>query len=33
MMPLCKIDPVQVTPIPLEKMVGLFEVTDRTIVY
>lgn len=33
MMPLCKIDPVQVTPIPLEKMVRLFEVADRTIVY
>lgn len=37
MMLLYKIDPAQVasavTPIPLERMVGLFEVADRTIVY
>jgi hypothetical protein len=37
MMLLYKIDPARVassvTPIPLEKMVGLFEVADRTIVY
>ena len=37
MMLLYKIDPVRVassvTPIPLEKMVRLFEVADRTIVY
>ena len=37
MMLLYKIDPARVassvTPIPLEKMVRLFEVADRTIVY
>ena len=37
MMLLYKIDPARVAssvaPIPLEKMVGLFEVADRTIVY
>jgi hypothetical protein len=37
MLLLYKIDPARVaasiTPIPLEKIVGLFEVADRTIVY